>query len=65
MKKFNSFADLGKYMGVNREKKSSADTKKCRACGGSMTRVPGTNVYTCNGVDGKPCNRFALAATAR
>lgn len=59
--KFNSFSELGKYMGIKAKEQQKNDVKKCSTCGGEMTRVPGTNIFVCGGVDGKPCKRFALS----
>lgn len=59
MKKFNNFADLGKFMKISPKPKKDAPAVKCAICGTVMTNVPGTNVFTCPGKNdkGEPCNR--------
>lgn len=59
MKKFNNFADFGKYMKVSPRPKKDAPATKCAICGTAMTNIPGTNVFVCPGKneEGKLCER--------
>lgn len=62
MKKFNSFADLGKSMGVKEKPKKEPREMKCAICGAKMHHVAGTNVNICTGKNekGEACGRTAL-----
>lgn len=48
-KTFNSFAELGKAMGVKSKPARESKSIKCKACGGDMVMVEGTNVRVCTG----------------
>lgn len=63
MKKFQSFKELGRVMGIRKEKEDKPKTKRCRKCGGVMNNVPGTNVFLCTGkTDDGPCENRAFAS---
>lgn len=53
--RFGSFQELGAALGYqkqgNRPKKEYV--MKCRLCGAPMVNTPGTNVWTCPGVNDK------------
>lgn len=67
MKKFTSFSELGKAMGVKPKARKDASTVKCVVCGAEMRNVPGTNVFLCTGKndEGEDCGRYILKSSRR
>lgn len=63
MKLLHSFTELGTEMGISTRKPRQAETKECFRCGGKMTRVPGTNVFLCQGTTDNPCKNVALSSS--
>lgn len=61
MRTFNNFADLAKALKVRVHKSAnSEEVRKCRKCGGNMHLVEGTNIFVCEGKNGKECHNRAL-----
>lgn len=57
---FHSFQELGAAFGV-KTKPRKERTYYCRNCGKALRHVGNSNVYLCDGKDGKPCNgRYIL-----
>lgn len=67
MKKFTSFSELGKAMGVKPKARKDAPAVKCVVCGAEMRNVPGTNVYLCTGKndEGEDCGRYICKSSRR
>lgn len=49
-KVFTSFSDLGSALGFKAPEQPTPKAKNCRKCGHPMRRVPGTNVWVCDGM---------------
>lgn len=61
-KVFNNFADMATALGF-RPKKHRAnheEIRKCRRCGGNMHLIEGTNIFVCEGKDGKECPQHSI-----
>ena len=68
MATYNSFAELGKALGLNKKSVTpSPRTAVCPKCGETMRLMPGTNIYVCGKTelndaklpDGRDCQVFS------
>ena len=64
---FNSFAELGSFMGIAPVKEKKEKVVFCRVCGCRMRPVPGSNVMLCTGKtdDGARCTNRLLTSAKR